>query len=288
MNASELKRTTGRLAPLVAAMTLFLVPTLSAQEPPEPLGAPAPPDQECTCAWNIEGPRGLRPFMMGDRARIGVALGEPTDANGRTGIRLEDVVEDGPAAEAGLREGDILLALNGTELGDEPTRRLLELLGDVDPGDTVTLTYSREGDERTATVVTDEAEAHSFFYSRAGRPGAWRMEQMAPLRRALVAPRARMHVRELLGRGGLDLVAMNEALGEYFDVSEGVLVAEVDDDSALGLEAGDVILTIGGRDVRDPAHARAILGSYRADESITFEIVRDSRRMTVTGTRSGG
>lgn len=290
MNGSKLLRTTRRVAPLVAATTLVLAPSLSAQESPEPLGTPADEHHDCVCSWEGEGaPRALRSFMGSfmamNRGRIGVRLGESADVAGRTGIRLAEVVDDGPAARAGIRAGDVLLSVNGTDLGEDPAERLLELLADIEPGDTVTLAYSRDGDRRTATVVTDQSPG--LFSYRAGEaPRVMRPTRMAPRVRAMAAPDIRARMRHRIG-GGLHLVAMNEGLGAYFDVSEGVLVAAVDEGSALGLRAGDVILTIGGREVLDPAHARSIIASYRADESMEFGVVRDGRRSTVNGTRGG-
>lgn len=290
MTGINLTRSARGLAPLVAATTLVLAPALSAQDPPEPLGTPADEHRDCVCAWEVEPPRALRSFMGSfrgmNRARIGVELGEPTEVAGRTGIRLEDVAEDGPAERAGIRPGDVLLGVNGTDLGDEPAGRLLELLADVEPGEAVTLAYSRDGSERTATVVTDRATG-AFAYRHGEAPRIMRLNRMAPGVRSMSAPDIRMRFREHAAEG-LDLVAMNEGLGAYFDVSEGVLVASVGDRSSLGLQAGDVIVAIDGREVRDPMHARSIIASYRADESVTFDVVRDGRRMTVTGTRGGG
>lgn len=281
MKASELMRATGRLSPFVALSTLLLSPPLSAQEP---LGAPAAPDRECVCSWQREGPRMMmRSMAPMNRARIGAQLGERAQADGRTGIRLRDVEEGGPAARAGVRPGDVLLSLNGTDLGDEPGERLLALLGDVEPGDTVTLGFSRDGRRETARVVTDRAHGVSFF-RRGGPSMARSFPRTDRLRSAVIAPEARVRLRQLLGNG-LELVAMNEGLGEYFGIDEGVLVASSGDGSALGLQPGDVILSIGGRPVQDPGHAMSIIGSYRPDESIAFEIMRERRRTTVTGSR---
>lgn len=289
MNGSKLLRTTRRVAPLVAATTLVLAPALSAQEPPEPLGTPTDEHHDCVCSWEGEAPRALRSlmgsFMAMNRGRIGVRLGESAAVAGRTGIRLTEVVDDGPAARAGIQAGDVLLGVNGTDLGEDPAERLLELLADIEPGDTVTLAYSRDGDQRTATVVTDHSPG-VFSYRAGEAPRVMRLNRMAPRVRGMAAPDVRTRMRHRMG-GGLQLVAMNEGLGAYFDVSEGVLVAEVDEGSNLGLRAGDVIVAIGGREVLDPAHARSIIASYRADESIEFGVVRDGRRLTVDGTRGG-
>jgi S1-C subfamily serine protease len=97
-------------------------------------------------------------------------------------------------------------------------------------------------------------------------------------------------IRELIrlipgqpGRHRMELVAMNPGLGRYFGTDDGVLVASIAEGSGLGLQAGDVILSIGGRAVRDPAHARSILASYRPDEDLEMDVMRDRRRTTVRG-----
>jgi serine protease Do len=286
VTTTELTPATRRLAPLVAALALFLMTSpLAAQD--RPLGTPAPPsppDRDCVCAWGGEGPGGLRSVFRVNRARLGVELGSEVEVGGAAGISLRSVQEGGPAARAGLRGGDVLLSLDGTNLGEEPTGRLLELLGDVEPGDTVTVGYSRDGRQQTARVVTDEAPGVSVFRMGDG-DGAWSFPRIeGRLRGRALGPDMSIHVRELFGHG-LELVEMNEGLGRYFDTTEGVLVASIEDEESLGLQAGDVILSIGGRDVQDPGHARSIIASYRADETISFEVVRERRRLTVTGTR---
>jgi S1-C subfamily serine protease len=82
---------------------------------------------------------------------------------------------------------------------------------------------------------------------------------------------------------GFELVTLNPDLGEYFGTDEGVLVVSVPEESALSLEAGDVIISIGNRKVKSPSHAMRILRSYEADEEVTFEIMRKQRTTTVTG-----
>lgn len=83
--------------------------------------------------------------------------------------------------------------------------------------------------------------------------------------------------------GGLDLMELRPGLAEYFGAEAGVLVTDVHEESATGLEAGDVILRIGDRDATTPDRARRILRSYSEGEDVTFHILRHSREMTVTG-----
>jgi S1-C subfamily serine protease len=251
---------------------------LTAQEPEDE-------DQECICVNELTGMRVIRPMLHSNRARIGVLLGEPAQVDGRTGVTVEDVTPDGPADRAGLQPDDIILGIGDRDLGDTPARDILDAMGDVEPGDTVTVRYARGDQERTARVVAEEARDVSVFVG-SSRPGREAFQFRTP--GVAVAP-------TLVGEapGGwwafpgsdLELVELNPRLGEYFGADQGVLVVDVDDDSSLGLEPGDVILAIDGRDVRDAGHARSILRSYAPDESVTFRIVRDQRQTEVTGTR---
>lgn len=62
-----------------------------------------------------------------------------------------------------------------------------------------------------------------------------------------------------------------------------MLVVDVAEDSALGLQAGDVILRVGEREAATPERVRRVLGSYEAGEDIPLHIRRDGREISVMG-----
>lgn len=246
------------LVPLAVAAVLMTPTGSGAQDPPT-----APPSER---EWRVQA-------LQGSRAQIGVWLGGAEDVGGRTGVRVEQAIPGGPAERAGVRAGDVLLALNGEALGADPGRRLTQLMADVEPGDTVTIVFHRDGADRTVQVVTDRARI-----AMALRPGIEAGRSVAEAFRDL---------RPALGvfsRHGLELVELNPGLGRYFGAEEGVLVTNVSDGSTLPLQPGDVILSIGGRTVRDPAHVRGILASYRGDEEVEIQVIRDRRNITVRAT----
>lgn len=91
-----------------------------------------------------------------------------------------------------------------------------------------------------------------------------------------------------LGRrsaAGAELAEMNEGLRRYFDnVQGGALVIDVSPGTPAaraGLEAGDVIVRAGGREVNDPEDVRrALMGEE--DGSVPLEVVRQGRRRELT------
>ena len=62
-----------------------------------------------------------------------------------TGANYSAIVKDSPAAKAGLKDKDIITAVNGVKIGSAGS--LSTLIGEYKPGDTVQLTVIREGNE---------------------------------------------------------------------------------------------------------------------------------------------
>ena len=254
---------------IIAAVAVALISPvwLAAQEPPRPPRPPRAPAQPRTWAFSYSDNRG----------RIGVVV--RTDASPETdklGAKLEAVTPGGPAEKAGLKAGDIITKFNGTGLAgvksedeDEsgPGRKLIELARKLAPGDTVQIEYRRASDTKTATLVAEDID-------------------MAP------TPMPHLDGPEMMMERGfgfcfgdswcdLDLVRLNADLGEYFGTKEGILVVKAPADSSLPLKAGDVILSIAGRKPTSPAHAMRILRSYESGETVSIELMRKQKRLTV-------
>jgi hypothetical protein len=269
--------TYSRALRLMIPAALLLAAPAAAQQEVEPR------DRECTCIEDMAGHTGNAFSLLGSRARLGVMLGEVTRADGRFGVVLEEVTDGSPAMRAGLRDGDVVVALDGEDLGEDAADDIVAHMGRVEPGDTVEVAYVRDGTARTARVVAEAGGSWTFLRG----PGEWTQGQTGR-----IAPRAfRFDLGEgpgqafvlRSGMSGLDLAEVNPELGRYFGTDRGVLVVDVDEDSTLGLRAGDVILSIDGREPRDAGHARSIIASYRDDEPITFRVVRDRREQDVQG-----
>ncbi len=97
----------------------------------------------------------LRQFARTGNLKIGVM--ETTIAAEDSGVYLRKPVADGPAAAAGVKDGDRVLAVDGRSLeGMDPADALEELLATVkymSPGETVALSLSRGGKTLELRVV---------------------------------------------------------------------------------------------------------------------------------------
>ena len=94
------------------------------------------------------------------------------------------------------------------------------------------------------------------------------------------SPRAGLHWL-LDGWGDAELVTLTPGLGRYFGAEKGVLVARAPEDDGFGLQDGDVIMSIGGREPQSGSHAMRILRSYQPGESVELKILRDRRAQTL-------
>ena len=268
---------------------------------------------DCTC---FRAPRfeAMASFMAGmGRPRLGINVNpEQSGEVDAQGAEVTDVLEEGPAWDAGLREGDVITAIDGQSLfeplpGDREddfdldrsvlVQRLLALARELEPGEEVEVTYLRDGEERTATVTAEDLSGGSFGYAQGFDADRLRdhlrglnlpsFEWRGPGDRGGTilggSPGAAWFLGAASGRFGLELVELNAGLGQYFGTDQGALVVNVAEGSALGLEPGDVILRIGERDASTPDRALRILGSYGEDEDIPIHIRRDGREMSVMG-----
>lgn len=81
-------------------------------------------------------------------------LGLATEARLEGGLRVTKVGSKSPAEEAGIKEGDILLKLNGTDL--KTREQLQELLKEMSAGNELTLETERKGALKTLTLELGE------------------------------------------------------------------------------------------------------------------------------------
>ena len=108
-------------------------------------------------------------FMQDLDAAAAEALGVPSDA----GVLVADVIGGGPAEAAGVREGDVIVSLNGDDVTDP--RQLGRLVERLTIGEEVPLGVIRDGGRRTlklkAASLADAPKITQRVERRRGRGG---------------------------------------------------------------------------------------------------------------------
>jgi C-terminal processing protease CtpA/Prc len=218
-------------------------------------------------------------FMFSEprRSIIGVQL-DP--ASGKDGVRVREVSPGGPAAEAGVRAGDVIVAINGKEVTGregkgEAAREVVSLVREMEPEGKVKLRVMRDGKPRDFEL-TARAVARRFDFRTA--PGFDPPDPPDPP--DPVMPFDFMHGWRG-GISGMELATLTPGLGSYFGVDKGVLVLRAPSDDRYKLEDGDVILSIDGREPTSGTHATRILRSYQPGEKLTLRIMRDRKAQNV-------
>ena len=85
--------------------------------------------------------------------------GKELDLGTMEGVYVAKVEEDGSAAEAGLKEGDVITAVDGKKV--VKMSELQEYLTNKRPGDKVTITYLRKKAKKTATLTLKNEQGNT-------------------------------------------------------------------------------------------------------------------------------
>jgi len=97
-------------------------------------------------------PQSALPTVAGERGRTRAWLGTiPDFVENAGGVKLSGVMPGSPAEEAGLRQGDVLVAMEGSEVAD--LAGLTALLQAHGAGETVAVTVLRDGERRVIAVT---------------------------------------------------------------------------------------------------------------------------------------
>jgi serine protease Do len=177
------------------------------------------------------------------------------------GAIVANVIENSPAEQAGFRQGDVILSLNGSPIDDnrDLTRKVAGLLA----GDRAQFVVLREGSRQNLTAQIakrDEAQlASAQPNANQGKGGG----QSAPQATTTL---------------GMQMSELTQNTRDQYDIDmnvTGVVITNVDPNSEAaekGFRPGDVIVSVGNKNVRAPADIeQGITDARRANrESVLF------------------
>lgn len=181
------------------------------------------------------------------------------------GVKVSEVMENSPAAKAGLQVGDIIIALNGRNV--ENIKSFSRDIAESELGKNIILRVWREGMPKDMTMTIEKTPKLSE------EPIVENSEPESVIENQVLVPEAPKGYITELG------MAIEEKEGR-------VVVADVLEDSpshAQGIKVGDVIAKINSNDVAFVADARSYVDyANKNDGKLQLEILRNNEPYSVT------
>ena len=246
---------------------------------------------------------------------LGIAMEDVTASNmseyrlkDEKGVIVRSVQEDSPAEEASLRENDVILEFGGQSVWS--TRQFSRLVSETPAGRSVAITVSRDGNRinlsATLRTRTDRDAGLRFEALPGGQmerffesfPPGGQIErffealpdgQSRPPRSAQTRPdvpggRQGTERSEQRPRLGVETQPLTEQMAEYLGVpgKKGVLITTVLSGSASEgkLKAGDVVVSVNGREVASPADLTRFIQDAASGET-TVTVIRDKKQVSI-------
>lgn len=248
-------------------------------------------------AKDMEDARRIFRFSMSG-AYLGVVL-EEVEA-GTRGVRVKNVEGDTPAAKAGLKAGDVIVRFDGESI--RSAAHLRRVIQETPAGRSVAIEVTRDGAPHKLTATLEEGKGPAFsdtwgklapFAAPAPldppEPPEAPEPPDAPEPPSLRWPDGDNAFRfDLFERGprklGIRYQPISGQLAKYFRLAEdeGVLVVSVDEDgpaAKAGIKAGDVILKIDGKAVRDEEDVRRSVRALESGKEATVSVQRDGKSL---------
>jgi S1-C subfamily serine protease len=249
-----------------------------------------------------------RIFLMNGAAPMRAQLGvQISNTPSKDGAHVIAVSPGGPAAEAGIHDGDVITSIGGEDLtkSGDPGRELVEHVRQLQPDLKVKVAVLRAG-KKMEFDVAPRPMPQTFELRRmqgvAPFPGPGPMPGTGGGRvfnlptpppggvAGISDGQNWVYTRgpEGMGFRGMEFATLSERLGSYFGVKSGVLVVRTGNNDGFKLQDGDVILSIDGREPGNAQHAGRILRSYRGGEKLTLRVQRDRKPQNIEVTLPGG
>ena len=226
----------------------------------------------------------LRQYGRARRGWMGVRIqsvtGEIADSlalSSQNGALVADVTAGGPAAKAGLKDGDLITNFNGSTVPD--SRVLSRLVADTPVGSTVAVEIVRNGQKQNLRVTVAQLDDAVQQGGAAKAPD-------------ITLPKAVPGFSRL----GLTVSAADARLRTKYKLGksvDGVVVTEVDPAGAAAeqdLREGDVILDVQNEAVHSPAEVskRVDASANSGRKAVLFRVSRDGETSYIAVRFGGG
>jgi membrane-associated protease RseP (regulator of RpoE activity) len=200
------------------------------------------------------------------------------------GVEVTMVDQDAPAGKAGLKEHDVILTMNGSNV--DSGAQLRRMIRETPPGRLVSFGVSRDGQPVTIKVQLADRRK-SVAWAPRGKDFKFVVPPVPPMP---PMPDFDMPVSVVVVhssmRSGLMVENITPQLSEFFGVKsgKGVLIRSVEKGSRAeksGFRAGDIIVRVNDQAVQDTSDFSHALRSGTSN-SVTVGIIRDKKEQNLT------
>ena len=184
---------------------------------------------------------GIDPVSEEVAKRAKVQVGE--------GVIINSVFEGDPADMAGLKVGDIILKIGGSEINSPNS--MIRVIGAITPGQTINLDILRDGKPKLVPVKLESRKKRTT-----------QLATLSPMRSS-----------------GLGFTVVNSEKGSK--LPGGALVSQVDPEShaALkGLRSGDLIVAVNGENVENQHEFDGLVGKIQQGSAVFLLIWRNDKK----------
>jgi membrane-associated protease RseP (regulator of RpoE activity) len=203
------------------------------------------------------------------------------------GVEVTMVDQDAPAGKAGIKEHDVIVSVNGSNV--QSVEQLRRMIREIPPGRMVTLGVIRDG--QPTSLKAQLAVRQTTFAIAPDvkiKPFKFEMPNVQVLQDMDIP--ASVVVVHSSARSGLMVENLTPQLGTYFGTRDGrgILVRSVEKGSLAeksGFRAGDVIVKVNNEAISDTGDFTHTLRMKRDDSketSVTVGIIRDKKEQTLT------
>jgi len=187
-----------------------------------------------------------RAFIGINIADVSQALAEQQDLETNNGVYVGGLTPNGAAEDAGIEEGDVIVAVDDREVSK--SSELQELIGRKRPGDKVNLTINRNGDIKNISV---------------------KLRNMSGTTEIVRKP----NKESFMARLGAELVPVESDLKDRLGIDYGMIVEDAGHGllAEQGIPEGFIITRIGRKPIRSEADVDAAVKNYREEEPVVIE-----------------
>ncbi|MGE5692894.1 MAG: PDZ domain-containing protein [Candidatus Zixiibacteriota bacterium] len=193
------------------------------------------------------------------------------------GVLITDVSDGGPAEIAGLKQGDVILSIDGQKM--ETERQFREFLGEHQPGDIIKVEVLRSNRKRNFKVTLGD---RSEFEPAAPAPPPQGF-------RTPSAPKPLTPAYPAEGFLGVSIGDLSEEQKEEHDLDGGAYVEDVTEGTPAekaGIADGDIITAFDGKPVVDGDDLYQKIRKSEPGKKVPIEVLRRGERQTLTVTLS--